>query len=141
MKKLFFLLITTIILAVSCKKEGTIITQFSAARSNGPIVYDSISYAIINYSEANEVLGDTSVFLNPEIFSHSERVEKPFTLALKAEHTYVLKKFDIFDNSGNLLYYVPYSTQLNFNKFFTLPFIFKAIDGSYQLNVIKKNNN
>jgi len=139
MKKTIFLLITTLFLAVSCKKEGTKVTQFSAEKADGSINYDSISYAIINYSESSEILGDTSAFLNPDIFSHSVKVEKPFTLTLKAEHSYVLKKFDLFDKSDNLLYYIPYRTQLNFNKGFTLPRIFKAIDGSYSLLVTKKN--
>jgi hypothetical protein len=139
MKKSIVLFLAIFCLSLACKKEGTKITQFSADKANGSINYDSISYAIINYSESNEILGDTSAFLNPDIYSHSVKVEKPFTLTLKAEHSYVLKKFDLYNKSDNLLYYIPYRTQLNFNKGFTLPFIFKAIDGSYSLLVTKKN--
>jgi hypothetical protein len=63
----------------------------------------------------------------------------PYTLSLTAEHTYVLKKLDLFDKSGKLLFYIPYSTQLNTIGVLSLPFIFKAIDGAYVLGVTKKN--
>lgn len=69
---------------------------------------------------------------------HSVKVEKPLRLTLTAEHTYVLKKLDVFDKSGNLVYYVPYRSQLNLNEGITLPFIFKSINGAYLLGV-KKN--
>jgi hypothetical protein len=137
MKKSILLLIAIFCLSISCKKEGTKVTQFSPVTNEGVINYDSISYAIINYSDLNEIKGDTSILMNPDIYSHSVKVEKPLRLTLKAEHSYVLKKFDLFDKSGNLLYYIPYRTKLNFNEGFTLPFTFKSIDGSYVLGVIK----
>lgn len=138
MKKSILLLIAIFCLSISCKKEGTKVTQFSPVTNEGVINYDSISYAIINYSESNEIKGDTSVFMNPDIFSHSVKAEMPLRLTLTAEHSYVLKKFDLFDKFGNLLYYIPYRSQLNTTGGMALPFTFKAIDGSYLLTVIKK---
>jgi len=139
MNKSIVLFFAIFCLSVSCKKEETKVTQFSLTTNEGVINYDTISYAIINYSDSNEIKGDTSVLMNPDIFSHSVKVEKPLRLTLKEEHSYVLKKFDLFDKSGNLLYYIPYRTQLNFNEGLTLPFTFKAIDGSYLMGVTKKN--
>jgi hypothetical protein len=139
MKKSIFLLIATLFLAVSCKKEGTKVTQFSVQFNEraDSVYYDSIAYAIFNYSDLKE-LKDSSSLNNPDVFSHTVKVEKPYTLSLTAEHTYVLKKLDLFDNSGKLLFYIPYRTQLNTIGVLSLPFIFKAIDGAYMLGVTKK---
>ena len=140
MKKTIFLLIATLFLAISCKKEGTKVTQFYVQfNERADSVYnDSIAYAIFNYSDVKE-LKDTSAINNPDVFNHTIKVEKPYTLSLTAEHTYVLKKLGLFDKSGNLLFYVPYRTQLNTNDVMALPFIFKAIDGGYLIVVTKKN--
>ena len=140
MKKTILLLIATLCLAVSCKKEGTKVTQFSVQFNEraDSVYYDSIAYAIFNYSDLKE-LKDSSSFNNPDVFSHTVKVEIPYTLSLTAEHTYVLKKLDLFDKSGKLLFYIPYSTQLNTIGVLSLPFIFKAIDGAYVLGVTKKN--
>jgi len=139
MKKSIVLFLAFFCLPIACKKEGTKVTKFDvvSTTAEGVINYDSISYAIINYSDSNEIR-DTSIFMNPGIFSYSVKVEMPLRLTLTAEHSYVLKKFDLFDKFGNLLYYIPYRPQLNFNGGMTLPFMFKAIDGSYVLTVTKK---
>ena len=140
MEKTIFLLIATLFLAVSCKKEGTKVTQFSVQFNEraDSVYYDSIAYAIFNYSDLKE-LKDSSALNNPDVFSHTVKVEKPYTLSLTAEHTYVLKKLDLFDKSGKLLFYIPYITQLNTIGVLSLPFIFKAIDGAYVLGVTKEN--
>jgi hypothetical protein len=139
MKKSILFLIAIFCLSVSCKKEETKVTQFSVTSADYLINYDSISYAIINYSDLNEISGDTTTYMNPDNFSHSVKVEKPFRLTLTAEHSYLLKKFEVFDKFGTLLYYIPYRTQFSSNGGMTLPFIFKAIDGGYSWPVIKKN--
>ena len=140
MEKTIFLLIATLFLAVSCKKEGTKVTQFSVQFNEraDSVYYDSIAYAIFNYSDLKE-LKDSSALNNPDVFSHTVKVEKPYTLSLTAEHTYVLKKLDLFDKSGKLLFYIPYRTQLNTIGVLSLQFIFKAIDGAYVLGVTKEN--
>jgi hypothetical protein len=38
MKKTFFLLIATLFLAVSCKKEGIKVTQFTAGKADGQLI-------------------------------------------------------------------------------------------------------
>ena len=136
MKKLILLLVIYLSLGISCKKEEIKVTQFSASTVEGIIDYDSISYAIINYSDVNEIK-DKSEYENPDIFSHTVKVEKPFTLTLKAEHTYLLKKFDLFDINGRLMFFIPYRSELTTIGGMALPFIFKAIDGGYSLSVTK----
>jgi hypothetical protein len=140
MKKCILLLIVILCLSISCKKEGTKVTQFYVQfNERADSVYnDSIAYAIFNYSDVKE-LKDTLAINNSDVFNHTIKVEKPYTLSLTAEHTYVLKKLGLFDKSGNLLFYVPYRTQLNTNDVMALPFIFKAIDGGYLIVVTKKN--
>jgi hypothetical protein len=140
MKKAILLLISTLCLAISCKKEGTKVTQFSVQFNEraDSVYYDSIAYAIFNYSDIND-LKDSSAINNPNVFSQSVKVERPYTLTLTAGHTYVLKKLDLFNKSGILLFYIPYRTQINTNSIMTLPFTFKAIDGGYVLGVAKKN--
>ena len=139
MKKSFVLLIAIFSLSITCKKEGTKVTKFDviSATVDDIINYGSISYAIINFSDINDIK-DTSDYKNPDVFSNSVKVEKPLKLTLKAEHTYLLKKFDLFDNSGNLLYYIPYRTQLYYTGGFTLPFPVKAMDGTLVLTVTRK---
>lgn len=140
MKKSILLLIAIFCLSISCKKEGTKVTQFYVQFNEraDSVYYDSIAYAIINYSDVKE-LKDSSAINNPDVFNHTVKVEKPYTLSLTAEHTYVLKKLDLFDKSGNLLFYIPYRTQLNTDEVMALPFFFKAIDGGYLIGVTKKN--
>jgi hypothetical protein len=140
MKKSILLLIVILFVSISCKKEETKVTQFyvQVNESADSVYYDSIAYAIFNYSDVKE-LKDTSSINNPDVFNHTVKVEKPYTLTLTAEHTYVLKKLDLYDKSGKLLFYIPYRTQLTTNNVMALPFFFKAIDGGYLIGVTKKN--
>jgi hypothetical protein len=140
MKKSILFLLAIFCISISCKKEGTKLTQFSVYFNEraDSIYKDSISYAIFNYSDVKE-LKDSSAINNPEVFSQTVKVERPYTLSLTAGHTYVLKKFELFSKSGNLLFYIPYRTSLNAHSIFVLPFIFNAIDGGYSLGVVKKN--
>ncbi len=143
MKKSIVLFIAIFCLAIACKKENTNFSQFSVDFANleDSIYYDSVSYAIINYSDVTE-FKDTSAFNNPDIFSHSEKVERrspyntnTYGITVKSEHTYVIKKFDLVSKSGNVIFYIPYGMQ-----YFTrngikrswapFPFVFKAFSGS-----------
>jgi hypothetical protein len=105
------------------------------------IYYDSVAYAIINYSDVTE-FKDTIAFNNPDIFSHSEKVERrspynsdTYGITVKSGHTYAIKKFDLVSKSGNVIFYIPYGPQYFtrngikhiFSKF---PFVFKAFSGS-----------
>lgn len=140
-------------LAIACKRENTNFSQFSVdfANLDDSIYYDSVSYAIINYSDAIE-LKDTSAFRNPDIYSHSEKVDKrspyntdTYGINVKSEHTYIIKKFDLVSKSGNVIFNIPYGPQ-----YFTrngikssgpnFPFVFKAFSGSMSgvLYVVKK---
>ena len=133
---LFFLVIFG--LTISCKKDETRVTKFVPTWNGGEINFDSISYAIINYSDVNEIK-DSLDSMNPDIFSHTVKVSNPFSISLTDEHFYVLKKFDLFDKSDKLLYFIPYRTQLNYFGGITLPFTFKAMNRTLVLPVTKKN--
>lgn len=140
MKKSILLLFAIFCLFLSCKKEGTKVTQFSVQFNEraDSVYYDSISYAIFNYSDVEE-LKDSSAVNNPDVLSNSVKVERPYTLTLKAGHTYVLKKLELYNKSGFPLFYIPYRTQPGAYNIMVLPFFFKAIDGGYVLGVAKKN--
>jgi hypothetical protein len=140
MKKNYSLLIAIFCLAISCKKDETKITQFYVLFNEkaDSVYYDSIAYAILNYSDIKE-LKDSLATNNPDVYSYSVKVQKPFTLSLTSGHTYALKKLELYGKSDNLLFYVPYKSKVNTNNILTLPFIFKAIDGGYALGVAKKN--
>jgi hypothetical protein len=138
MKYTTLLFIAIFGLAISCKKDETRVTKFVPVLNGGKINFDSISYAIINYSDANEII-DSLDLLNPDVFSHSVKVSNPFSLSLTDGHSYVLKKFDLFDKSDKILYYVIFRTQLNYHGGMTLPFIFKAMNRTLELSVTKKN--
>jgi hypothetical protein len=138
MKNSIVLFLAIFCFSVACKKDGTKVTRFIPTFKEGVIQSDSISYAIINYSDVNEIK-DTLDLMNPDVFSHTVKVSNPFSLSLTDEHFYVLKKFDLFDKSGSLLYYMPYRTQLNYHEGITLPFSFKAMNRTLELPVIKKN--
>jgi hypothetical protein len=153
MKKTIILFLTIFCLALSCKKENTNFSQFSVGFANleDSIYYDSVSYAIINYSDMAE-FKDTTTFRNPDIYSHSEKVDKRFPLnidtygiTVKSGHTYVIKKFELISKSGNVIFYIPNGLQ-----YFTrngikrsgpnFPFVFKAFSGGMSggLYVVRK---
>jgi hypothetical protein len=143
MKKSILLLIAIFCLSIACKKENTNFSQFSVyfANLDDSIYYDSVSYAIINYSDVIE-FKDTSAFRNPDVFSQSEKVERRYPyntdtygITVISGHSYVIKKFDLVSKSGNVIFYIPYGPQ-----YFTrngikrsgpyFPFVFKAFSGS-----------
>jgi hypothetical protein len=98
---LFFVVIFG--LTISCKKDDTRVTEFIPSWNGGAIDFDSISYAIINYSDVNE-MKDSLDTMNPDIFSHSVKVSNPFSISLTDKNFYYLKKFDLYDKSDKLLF-------------------------------------
>ena len=142
MKKSIVLFFAIFCLAIACKKENTNFSQFSVDFANleDTIYYDSVSYAIINYSDVTE-FKDSTAFNNPDIFSHSEKVERrspyntdTYGITVKSGHTYAIKKFDLVSKSGNVIFYIPYGTQYFTRNGikrsgFHFPFIFKAFSG------------
>ena len=142
MKKSIVLFFAIFCLAIACKKENTNFSQFSVDFANleDTIYYDSVAYAIINYSDVTE-FKDTTAFNNPDIFSHSEKVERrspynsdTYGITVKSGHTYAIKKFDLVSKSGNVIFYIPYGTQYFFRNGIKqsgahFPFIFKAFSG------------
>lgn len=152
MKKYIIFLLTVFCIAVSCKKEpGTGEMQFvtTFARSSDSIFYDSVSYSIINYSDAIE-FKDTSEINNPEIFSHSIKLHingfKTDYISLAVGHKYFIKKFDLVDKSDNVIFYIPYGNQdfyVNNIKYTTsgLPILFSVSSSTksgIQLLITKK---
>lgn len=145
MKKSIILFLSIICISIACKKESSRFSRFDIRFANleDTIYYDSVAYAIINYSEFSE-FKDTSDYKNPDVFSHTVKVEKQsgsgksiteYGLTLTAEHSYVLKKFDLVSKSGNIIFYVPYGALyyiVNGIKYpsFGLPYSFQAFDGS-----------
>lgn len=143
MKKSIVLFLAIFCLAISCKKENTNFSQFSVdfANLDDSIYYDSVSYAIINYSDVTE-FKDTTAFRNPDIFSHSEKVDRrspyntdTYGITVKSGHSYAIKKFDLVSKSGNVIFYIPYGTNYYYRNGIKrpapfLPIYFKAFSGS-----------
>ena len=138
MKRSILFLFAIYCLTISCKKEEkTRVVTFNPILYNGNVNSDSISYAIINYIDATEVK-DSTDFYSQDIYTHSETVEVPLTLILTAEHTYIFKKFDLYDKSGNLRYYAPYYTDGGLTYGISLPFPFVVSHNEMTIVVIKK---
>lgn len=141
-----FVLTLTIILCLSiaCKKEGPKEMRFSIsyARSEDSIYSDSVAFAVINYSDLSE-FKDTTDLNNPDIFSHSIKVENPYSITMPAGGTCVIKKFDLVSKSGNVIFYIPYRVQYYYinNIRYTgmaLPFPIRVADGTWDMMVTKK---
>jgi hypothetical protein len=155
MKKSIIILIPIFCLSIACKKEFTNFSRFSLDFANleDTIYYDSVSYAIINYSDLTEIK-DSSEFINPDVYSHSEKVARQsrqypyniyeYGITVTSEHNYVIKKFDLVSKGGKVIFYVPYDSLYYFRNGirypapFTLPFGFRAFEGSMTGIFVKK---
>jgi len=159
MKKLLVLLFLTNILCWSCKKEsetGKISFLTSFAKLSDTISYDSVSFMEIKYSELSDIK-DTAEYNNPNIYSKSMRLKvdksekKNFHFSSEfldfndGEH-YIIKSFELTDNAGKVIYYIPYVTPSEYLENFgytiiNLPIPFSAAKNqktSFDLTVIKK---
>jgi len=144
MKKFVLILTVILCLSIACKKEGPKEMRFSIsyARSEDSIYSDSVAYAVINFSDLSE-FKDTTDLNNPDIFSHSIKVENPYSLTFPAGQTCVIKKFDLVSKSGNVIFYIPYRVQYYYvnnirYEGMALPFFIKVADGTYVMLVTKK---
>jgi hypothetical protein len=73
------------------------------------ISWDSVSYTSINYSALDELKDDE--WHNPDIYSHSVELNlKTDFLTIKANHSIVIKKFEMIGYTGKVLYYIPFTT-------------------------------
>jgi hypothetical protein len=143
MKIPILLILSIFCFAIACKKESANFSQFRVdfADLADTIYYDSVSYAMINFSDVTE-LKDTSDFRNPDIYSHSEKVDRAspyntytYGITVKSGHTYVIKKFDLVSKSGKVIFHIPYGTQYYTRNGIKrsgppFPLFFKAFSGS-----------
>jgi hypothetical protein len=136
MKAFKALLFLALCLILSCKKEtGKIDCWFNL---NPPDIYrDSISSIVINYS----AFTDDEALMNPDIYKYSIKTNSKSPscdiypcsidygyITLDIGHWYVIKKFDLVDSSGKILFYLPWKpdTVHGATNVPYLPFVFKA---------------
>lgn len=139
MKIINFLLFSVLCLSLSCKKDpGKIDCWFNL---NPPDIYrDSISSIVINYSPYSD-FKDEEALMNPDLYQYSVNINSKSSncdiypcsidygyITLEIGHSYVIKKFDLVDSSGKVLFFLtwkPDSVQ-GANNIQYLPYIFKA---------------
>ena len=139
MKAINFLLFSVLCLSLSCKKDtGKVDCWFNL---NPPDIYrDSISSIVINYSAYSD-FKDEGELMNPDIYQYSLSTDLKRSncdtypcsidygsITLDIGQTYVIKKFDLVDSSGKILFYLtwkPDSIQGALDRPY-LPFVFKA---------------
>ncbi len=144
MKKCAGFLILVCLSLITCKKDNEVKLVFGPqfTREEYNIYYDSISTAVINYSSLSDIK-DSSELYNPEIFSKSITTGKPFSLTLLSGQYYVIKRFDLMDKHGSVIFYIPDGTFYIYQDGLQsptqgLPFQFKAHDGTTILYFEKK---
>jgi hypothetical protein len=139
MKATRVLLFSALCLILSCKKDtGKIDCWFNL---NPPDIYrDSISSIVINYSASSDFKDDQAL-MNPDLYQYSIKINSKSSncdiypcsidygyLTLDIGKIYVIKKFDLEDSSGKVLFYLtwkPDSVHGATNVPY-LPYVFKA---------------
>ena len=136
MKTVNIILCFVLFLSLSCKKDTAKIDCWF--NLNPPDIYrDSISSIIINYS----AFKDDEALMNPDLYQYSIKTNSKSSncdiypcsvdygsITLDIGHTYVIKKFDLVDSSGKILFsltWKPDSVHGATNVPY-LPFVFKA---------------
>jgi len=136
MKTVNFILCFVLCLSLSCKKDTTKIDCWF--NLNPPDIYrDSISSIVINYS----AFKDDEALMNPDLYQYSIKTNSKSSncdiypcsvdyglITLDIGHTYVIKKFDLVDSSGKVLFYLTWKPDSVHNATDVpyLPYIFKA---------------
>jgi len=146
MKAINFLLFSVLCLSLSCKKDtGKVDCWFNL---NPPDIYrDSIAAIVINYSVYSD-FKDEGELMNPDIYQYSIKANLKRSncdiypcsidygsITLDIGQIYVIKKFDLIDSSGKILFilawkpdsvhgaitiqYLPYVFEANSRIFFT----------------------
>ena len=154
MKNPLSLLLIILCLSASCKKEKEIVKiQFDTifAKASDSIAYKTVDALLIHYDEFK----DASSINDSTIFSHSVtlQIDKSSTthqhivseyISLEVGR-YVLKKFDLIDSSGKIIYYIPYTIPENYKgningTIIPLPYIQTIYGGlsSVSIGIIKK---
>jgi hypothetical protein len=139
MKTVKIILFYVLCLSLSCKKDtGKIDCWFNL---NPPDIYrDSISSIVINYSDYSAFKYEEGL-MNPDLYQYSIKTNSKRSncdiypcsidygyITLDIGHTYVIKKFDLVDSSGKILFYLTWkpdsvhgATSVPY-----LPYVFKA---------------
>jgi len=136
MKTVNIILCFVLFLSLSCKKDTAKIDCWF--NLNPPDIYrNSISSIIINYSAFN----DDEALMNPDLYQYSIKTNSKSSncdiypcsvdygsITLDIGHTYVIKKFDLVDSSGKILFSLTWkpdsvhgATDVPY-----LPYVFKA---------------
>jgi hypothetical protein len=136
MKTVNIILCFVLFLSLSCKEDTAKIDCWF--NLNPPDIYrDSISSIVINYS----AFKDDEALMNPDLYQYSIKTNFKSSncdiypcsvdygsITLDIGHTYVIKKFDLVNSSGNILFYLTWkpdslhgATDVPY-----LPYIFKA---------------
>lgn len=136
MKTVNIILCFVLFLSLSCKKDTAKIDCLF--NLNPPDIYrDSISSIVINYS----AFKDDEALMNPDLYQYSITTNSKSSncdiypcsidygsITLDIGHTYVIKKFDLVDSSGKILFYLTWkpdsvhgATDVPY-----LPYVFKA---------------
>jgi hypothetical protein len=118
MKNPLSLLLVILCLSASCKKEKVVVKiQFNTmfAKTSDSIAYKTVDALLIHYDEFKDI----SKIDDSTSFSHSVtlKIDKSRTTyqSLVSEYIsleagrYVIKKFDLIDSSGKIVYYIPYT--------------------------------
>jgi hypothetical protein len=154
MKNPLSLLLVILCLSASCKKEKEIVKiQFDTifAKTSDSIAYKTVDALLIHYDEFK----DASSINDSTIFSHSVtlQIDKSRTthqhivseyISLEVGR-YVLKKFDLIDSAGKIIYYIPYTIPENYKgningAIIPLPYIQTIYGGlsNVSIEIIKK---
>jgi hypothetical protein len=136
MKTVNIILCFVLFLSLSCKKDTAKIDCWF--NLNPPDIYrDSISSIVINYS----AFKDDEALMNPDLYQYSIKTGSKSSncdiypcsvdygsITLDVGHTYVIKKFDLVNSSGKILFYLTWkpdsihgATDVPY-----LPYVFKA---------------
>jgi hypothetical protein len=139
MKVIYFLLFSVLCLSLSCKKDtGKVDCWFNL---NPPDIYrDSISSIVINYSAYSD-FKDEGEIMNPDIYQYSINTDLKRSncdiypcsidygsISLDIGKTYVIKKFDLVDSSGKILFNLTWKPDTVHGSITVqyLPYVFKA---------------
>ena len=135
MKTVNIILCFVLFLSLSCKKDTAKIDCWF--NLNPPDIYrDSISSIVINYS----AFKDDEALMNPDLYQYSIKTNSKSSncdiypcsvdyglITLDIGHTYVIKKFDLVNSSGKILFYLPWRPDsVQTGNIPYLPSVFKA---------------
>jgi hypothetical protein len=155
MKTINVILFSVICLSLSCKKDtGKVDCWFNL---NPPDIYrDSISSIVINYSVYSD-FKDEGELMNPDIYQYSINTDLKRSncdiypcsidygsITLDIGKTYVIKKFDLVDSSGKILFnltWKPDSIHGALDRIY-LPYVFNATSKiSFTFSKLGKSSN